>query len=140
MKNTILVLTILTVTLSQAFAAKTTVSNIKEENVVCFNVSKPDALVFKTTAPVKIWKAGQDKEGKLKVKNALELGESSIGQDADLNRLDGFKAEVTKGYEISGVFDQLSDGDIPLTVTSKYLPDSSKSNVVDHYNCQAVKN
>lgn len=122
----------------QAFAAKTTVSTIKDEDVICFNVSKPDALVFKTTSPQKVWKAQQDREGKLKIKNALQLGAAELNQDSS-NGLKNFKAKMTENYQISGSFDSQVDGDSPLTVTSTYLPEGNKSAVTDHYNCQSVK-
>lgn len=133
-----LLATVIILSQVQAFAAKTTVSTIKDENVICFNVAKSDALVFKTTAPQKVWKAQQDREGKLKVKNALQLGQTELKQDSK-NDLKNFKAEMTEGYQLSGSFDGQVDGDFPLTVTSTYLPEGNKSKVIDHYNCQSVK-
>lgn len=127
-----------------ANAKATTVSHIKSPNLVCFHISKPEALVFKTSAPQKIWKTLQDKEGKIKTLNALQLGISKMDVAGDLvgDLAEGnsFKAQLLPGYQLSGAFENQTDGEVALSVTSTYLPDGNKSNITDQYNCSRIKN
>ena len=131
-----------TVMFSQNFAnaGDTTVSDIKNQNLICFHVSKSEALVFKTTSPQKIWKTLQDREGKIKTYKALQLGLAKIDADADLKEYNSFKANVTEGYQLSGSFENQTDSEVALTVTSTFLPNSEKSNITDNYNCSRVQN
>ncbi|MBC7465060.1 MAG: hypothetical protein H7256_03640 [Bdellovibrio sp.] len=129
-----------------AFANPTTISDIKDENIICFNIStlKTDAYAFKTTAPYKVWKAQLDAEGKVKTKKAFLLGNSEMTKDPDENFLKGFSAELTKKQKLAGTFNNNSqmDDDFTLTVVTTHDDDGkeknqeSKGNVVSRYNCQ----
>ena len=127
---------------SQNFANATvsTVSDIKNPNFVCFHISKSEALVFKTTNPQRIWKTLQDREGKIKTYKALQLGLSEMDLTSDFKAIDTFKANVTKDYQLLGSFEAQPDGEIALSVTLNYLPDGSRSNITDQYNCSRVRN
>ena len=122
--------------LNFAYAEGTTVSNIKNANIVCFHISKSEALVFKISQPQKIWKTLQDSEGKVKTKNALQLGLSNMNLISDSKSIDS----ITEGYRLNGKFESGSDGELALSVTSTYLPDGDKSVATDQYNCSKVKN
>lgn len=130
-----------------ALANPTTISDIKDENIICFNIStlKTDAYAFKTTPPYKIWKAQLDPEGKIKTKKAFLLGNADMSKDPDENYLKGFSAELTKKQKLAGTFNTSSlDEDFTLTVISTHEDDGkenkeskeSKGNVVSRYNCQ----
>jgi hypothetical protein len=121
----------------KAHAYVATVSNITGENIICFNTAKSDALVFKTSDTQKIWKATHDKEGKLKVKNALQLGKTQLIFSTDGNYLKDFKADLTENYHLSGSFEAETDGDFSLKVTKT---EGDKGESFDYYNCQPVKN
>lgn len=123
-----------------ANAGDTTVSDIKNPNLICFHVSKSEALVFKTSAPQRVWKTLQDREGKIKTYKALQLGLAKIDVDADLKEYNSFKANVTEGYQLSGLFENQTDGEVALAVTSTFLPNSEKSNITDNYNCSRAQN
>ncbi len=123
-----------------AYAEGTTVSDIKKANIVCFHITKSEALVFKTTAPQRIWKTAQDREGKVKVGNALQLGIAKITLAEDDRTIHSFRAYVTEGYRMNGLFESGADGELALTVKSNYLPDGDRSNVTDQYNCSKIKN
>ena len=123
-----------------AYAKGTFASDIKNANIVCFHISKSEALVFKTSKPQKIWKTLQDSEGKVKTKNALQLGLSNMNLISDSKSIDSFNAYITEGYRLNGTFESSSDGDLALSVTSTYLPDGDKSVATDQYNCSKVKN
>lgn len=123
-----------------AYAEGTIVTDIKNANIVCFHISKSEALVFKTSQPQKVWKTLQDSEGKVKTKNALQLGLSKMNLLSDLRSIESFNAYITEGYRLNGTFESGSDGELALSVTSTYLPDGDKSNVTDQYNCSKVKN
>ncbi len=123
-----------------AYAEGTIVTDIKNANIVCFHISKSEALVFKTSQPQKVWKTLQDSEGKVKTKNALQLGLSKMNLLSDLRSIESFNAYITEGYRLNGTFESSSDGELALSVTSTYLPDGDKSNVTDQYNCSRVKN
>ena len=131
------ILSTLFITFSVAFAmaSSTTVSDIKGADLVCINLTKSEALVFKTSAPQKIWRTIQDREGRVKNFQALQLGQAEIAGNLAARRLDSFKASITEGYQLTGAFDLQSAGEFALSVTSSYLPDGNRGNVTDHYNC-----
>ena len=125
-----------TITNNVALASSTTVSDIKDANIVCINLAKSEALVFKTTNPQKIWKTAQNREGKIKKNNALQLGQFEIYGNKTNESLHAFKAKITEGYQLIGTFEsQSADGEFSLSVLSTYLPDGNKSNITDYYNC-----
>lgn len=121
-----------------AYAQPTTISDIKDENIICFSISKLDAFAFKTTPPYKIWKAQQDREGKLKVKKAFLLGNSEMSKDSEEGFLKGFNADLTAKHKLAGTFGSQIDGDFLLTVVST-VEDDGKGSVISRYNCQSVK-
>ena len=123
-----------------ANAGDTTVSDIKNPNLICFHVSKSEALVFKTTTPQRVWRTLQDREGKIKTYKALQLGLAKIDIDSELKEFNSFKANVTEGYQLTGSFENQTDGEVALSVSSTYLPGSDKSNITDNYNCSRAQN
>ncbi len=123
-----------------AYAEGTTVSDIKKADVVCFHISKSEALVFKTATPQRIWKTAQDREGHVKISNALQLGIAKVNLAEDGTSIHSFRAYITEGYRLNGTFENGADGEFALSVTSIYLPDGDKSNVTDQYNCSKIKN
>jgi len=54
-------------------------------------------------------------------------------------RVASFKAELTKNYEVKGLFEKQGEDDIRLTVVSNYIPDKNQSQRKDSYNCQLEK-
>ncbi len=119
-----------------------TFSDAKDYDYVCYNVTKPEALIFKTSAPQKIWKTSLNKEGQLKLKKAFQLNQIYVNSE-NINKLGqvaSFKASLAKNYEIKGLFEKESHDELPLTVVSSYLPDGTTSQIKDHYNCEAQKN
>ncbi len=113
-------------------------SEIKDYNYVCMHASKPDALIFKTTTPQKIWRTTIDRNGQITKGKAFELSKIDINAES-INRageLASFKGQLTKNYEIRGFFAKDSDGELPLTVISTYLPDGKSSQIKDNYNCE----
>jgi len=116
-------------------------SEIKDYDYVCYHVAKQEALVFKTSAPQKIWRTNLNKEGQIKTSKAFQLNQVSMNSE-NINK-DGqvasFKGSLAKDYEIKGLFEKESDGELPLTVVSSYLPDGTTSQIKDHYNCEAQK-
>jgi len=57
----------------QAHAAKTEAKKIEDPNYICIHTNKPEALVFKTTSPQKIWKTSVLKTGEIKKEKASEF-------------------------------------------------------------------
>lgn len=123
------------------FAASTTRSNIKDYNYVCMHITKPEALVFKTSSPQRIWKTSINKDGQIKKDQAVQLGQIIINAQNvnSKNKIATFKADLGVGYQIKGLFESDIDGDLPLTVVSSYLPDGAPSSAKDHYNCELQK-
>jgi len=119
----------------QAFAKPTTISDIKGESIICFNVSKPEAFAIKTTEPQKIWKAQVDKEGKLKVKKAFELGEEKLNIDKEQNALTGFTANLTDNITYEAKFTTQEDGDILLTLITTTQSEKEKGSEINRFNC-----
>ncbi len=121
-----------------ANAASTSRSDIKDYNYVCMHISKPEALVFKTTSPQKIWKTSIAANGEIKKDLAMQLGKIQISAQnlKDKNNVATFKADMAVGYQIKGLFEKDTDGELPLTVVSNYLPDGITNSVKDHYNCE----
>ncbi len=121
-----------------ATAASTTRSDIKDYNYVCMHITKPEALVFKTSAPQKIWKTAIAKNGDIKKEKAMQLGQIQINAQnlKDNSQVATFRANVAAGYQIKGLFEKDTDGELPLTVVSSYLPDGISATVKDHYNCE----
>ena len=126
---------LITFSVALAYSSPSIVSDIKDAELACVNITKSEALIFKTTEPQKIWRTSQDREGRIRSKKALELGKVEIAGKLSARRLDYFRAHVTEGYQLVGVFDLESVGPFSLTVTSTYLPDGKPSIVTDHYNC-----
>ena len=129
------------ITTFQAISVMAAVSDIKDHNYVCTHIKKEEALVFKTTAPQKIWRTGLNEKGEIKTKNAFELSEIKINSDA-INKegqVASFKAKLTKNYEIKGLFAKGTDQDLPLTVITNYTPDGKQSQITDRYNCSLEK-
>ena len=123
-----------------AYAKGTFASDIKNANIVCFHISKSEALVFKISKTQKIWKTLQNSDGTAKTINALQLGLSKMNLTSDLKSIDSFNAYLTEGYQLNGTFESSSDGELALSVTSTYQPDGDKSIATDQYNCSKVKN
>ena len=122
---------------AQANAAINTKSQIKDYNYVCTHTTKPEALVFKTTTPQKIWRTGLNEKGEIKKNKAFELTKIKINTASLKNEGDvaSFKANLAKDYELKGVFVKETDGEIPLTTISSYIPDGKQSQIKDKYNC-----
>ncbi|MBC7421639.1 MAG: hypothetical protein H7328_13000 [Bdellovibrio sp.] len=121
-----------------ATAASTTRSDIKDFNYVCMHITKPEALVFKTTSPQKIWRTSINANGEIKKDRAMQLGQIQINAQnlKDKSKVATFKADMAVGYQIKGLFEQDTDGELPLTVVSSYLPDGITGSIKDHYNCE----
>ncbi len=126
---------IITFSFALAYSQPTQISDIKNAELTCVNLTKPEALVFKTTSPQKIWRTSQDREGRIKIAKALELGKIEIAGKLSARQLDYFKANVTESHQLVGVFDLESVGAFSLSVTSTFLPNGHRSLVTDHYNC-----
>lgn len=140
MKSLNLVLSLaLSLAASSSFAASTTRSNIKDYNYVCMHITKPEALVFKTSSPQRIWKTSINKDGQIKKEQAIQLGQIIINAQNSKNKMAAFKADLGIGYQIKGSIETDIDGELPLTVTSSYLPDGAPSSAKDHYNCELQK-
>lgn len=124
-----------------ASAASTTRSDIKDYNYVCMHISKPEALVFKTTSPQKIWKTAIDSKGDIKIAHAMQLGRIQINAQnlKDKTSVATFKADLAVGYQIKGLFEKDTDGELPLTVVADYTPDGTTSSIKDHYNCELTQ-
>lgn len=135
----LVLLATLSLVVTNAFAASTTRSNIKDYNYVCMHITKPEALVFKTTSPQKIWKTSINKDGQIKKDKAIQLGQIIINAQNSKNKITTFKADLGVGYQIKGLMENDTDGELPLTVTSSYLPDGNLSSAKDHYNCELQK-
>lgn len=131
------ILSTLLVTFSLAFAmaAPSTVSDIKGADIVCINLTKSEALVFKTSKPQKIWRTSQDREGHVKNSQALQLGLVEIASSVEGKKIAYFRASITEGYQLAGSFDLQTAAEFSLSVTSTYLPDGNRGNVTDYYNC-----
>ena len=126
----------LTFTNSLALAFDTIVSDIKDANVACMHMAKSEVLMFKVSKPQKIWRTQHDRDGKIKNIKALQLGQAEIFASAGSASMNSFRASITEGYQLNGFFEnQAADGTFSLSVTSSYLPDGNRSNVIDHYNC-----
>lgn len=125
----------------QVQALKAVNIKIEDPNYICIHTTKPEALVFKTTSPQKIWKTSVLKSGEIKKEKASEFKKVQVNS-ASINiegKVASFKAELTKNYEIKGLFEKQSDEDIRLTVVSNYIPDKNQSQRKDNYNCQLEK-
>lgn len=134
-------------TLISAYAAAATPSSasftspIQDPNYVCVHTEKPEALVFKTTSPQKVWRTPITKSGKFKKGKAFEFQKLQINAAA-INiegKVASFKAELAKNYEVKGLFEKQTDEDIRLTVVSNYTIDKGASQRKDNYNCQLEK-
>ena len=137
--KTIAIVTFFALLATQFADAATAGSEIKDFNYVCMHVTKPEALVFKTSAPQKIWRTTIDRTGQITKGKAFELSQPVINAQA-INRtgeLASFQAKLAKNYQIKGYFAKDTDGELPLTVVSTYLPDGSTSQLKDRYNCEA---
>jgi hypothetical protein len=137
--NFLIVATIATFSAAQlATASSTTRSYIKDYNYICMHVTKPEALVFKTSVPQKIWKTAIRKTGEIKKEKAIQLGQIQINAQnlKDKSQVATFKADVAAGYQIKGLFEKDTDGELPLTVVSEFLADGINSTIKDHYNCE----
>ncbi len=132
---------IILITALQAFAATAAVSQIKDYNYVCTHITKPEALVFKTSSPQKIWRTTLNEKGQIKTGKAFQLSDIKINAEA-INKegqVASFKARLAKNYELKGLFAKDTDGDLPLTVVSSYIPDGKLSQIKDRYNCSIEK-
>lgn len=130
-----------TASFATAKPIKSVSSPIQEPNYICTHAQKPEALVFKTTAPQKAWKTQVLKTGEIKKGKAFELQKLQINAPA-INiegKIASFKAELTKNYEIKGLFQKQTDEDIRLVVISRYTPDGNLSQRIDSYNCMLEK-
>lgn len=126
----------LTFTNSLVNAFPTTVSDIKDANVACVHMAKSEVLMFKVSKPQKVWHTQHDRDGKIKIYKALQLGQAEIFASKGSKGVNSFRANITEGYQLNGFFEnQAADGSFSLSVTSIYLPDGNRSNVIDHYNC-----
>lgn len=120
---------------------KSVSSLIRDPNYVCTHAQRPEALVFKTTLPQKAWKTQVLKTGEIKKGKAFELQKLQINASA-INiegKVASFKAELTKNYEIKGLFQKHADEDIRLVVISKYTPEGNANQRIDSYNCLLEK-
>ena len=120
----------------------TSLSEIQNYNYVCIHVSKPEALVFKTTSPQKIWRTTLTRDGEIKKGKAFQLSQIQINGESieKEGELASFRAHLAKDYEIKGFFSKDTDEDLPLTVVSTYIPDGGTSQIKDHYNCESQLN
>ena len=137
--KTLAIVTFFALLATQFAEAAPILSEIKNYNYVCMHITKPDALVFKTSTPQKIWRTTIDRSGQITKGKAFELSQPLINAEA-INRvgeLASFKAQLTKNYQIKGFFAKDTDGELPLTVVSTYLPDGNTSQIKDRYNCEA---
>lgn len=125
--------------LSVQAATPRTTQKITNFNYVCVHTQSSDTLVFKTTVPQKIWRTTLKQNGKIKLEAASEL--QNIQLNAATINIEGkaasFKGELTKNYEIKGLFQKQIDEEIPLTVVTTYTPDKTQKK--DNYNCQLEK-
>ena len=114
-------------------------SEIRDHNYICMHVTKPEALVFKTSIPQKIWRTTIDRTGQITKGKAFELSHIAINGEAieKVGQLASMKGQLAKNYEIKGYFAKDTDGDLPLTVVSTYLPGGTTSQIKDKYNCEA---
>lgn len=116
-------------------------TQIQDPNYVCVHTQKPEALVFKTSTPQKIWKTSLLKSGEIKRAKAFELKKPQINA-ASINiegKVSSFKAELTKDYEVKGLFEKQTDEDIRLVVISNYAPQKKATQRKDSYNCHLEK-
>lgn len=137
--KTIAIVTFFALLATQFADAAPILSEIKNYNYICMHITKPDALVFKTSAPQKIWRTTIDRSGQITKGKAFELSQALINAEP-INRageLASFKAQLAKNYQIKGYFAKNTDGELPLIVVSTYLPDGSTSQIKDRYNCEA---
>lgn len=134
-----LILTVATISGFAGDIADAAQSEIKNHNYICIHTKKPEALVFKTSSPQKIWRTTLTSEGKIKTQKAYEfkvthINSEKINKD---NEVASFKANIAKDYELKGLFTKKGEGDLPLVVISTYTPDKDQTKRTDNYNCEA---